>query len=203
MLLNNLSDPVYLISLLTIFVCSIALHEFGHAKVADMLGDPTPRQAGRVTLNPVSHLDLFGTLMLFFAGFGWAKPVPVSPHNFKQPRFGNVLVSVAGPMMNLLLALAALWALKYAPGLNQGAANWLQIAFSLNTILFFFNLLPIPPLDGGHILEALMPRRWLPTFQHMMPYGVVLLLVMVFLPGPWSPLGWMMRTVQGAMYSLL
>ena len=202
-MLNNLSDPIYLINLFIIFVVSIALHEFAHAKVADMLGDPTPRQAGRVTLNPGSHLDVFGTLMLLFAGFGWAKPVPVTPHNFKNPRFGNVLVSIAGPMMNLVLALLALAAFKYAPGLNEGASSWLATAFRLNLVLLVFNLLPIPPLDGGHVLEALLPRKWLPAYQHLMPYGVVLLLVMVFLPGPWSPLGWLFNSVQGFVVTLI
>lgn len=203
MLGNALTDPIYLVTLITIFIVSITLHEFGHAKVAELLGDSTARDAGRVTLNPVAHLDLFGSLMLLFAGFGWAKPVPVDTSRFKNPRWGNVLVSAAGPAMNLVLAVAALWALKYAPGLNAGAADWLQVAFGLNMILFVFNLLPIPPLDGGHILEAMMPRRWLPAFQHMMPYGVVLLLVMVFMPGPWSPLRWIMGSVQGFMYQIL
>ena len=202
-MLGHLTDPVYLISLITIFIASITLHEYGHAKVADMLGDSTARDAGRVTLNPAVHLDLFGSLILLFAGFGWAKPVPVSPHRFKNPRLGNVLVSLAGPAMNLLLAFAALWVLKYVPGLNPGAASWLQVAFGLNVILFVFNLLPIPPLDGGHVLEAMLPRAWLPAFEKLMPYGVVLLLVMVFLPGPWSPIRWIMGSVQGVMYHLL
>lgn len=196
-------DPMKLAMLIPIFVASITLHEFGHAIVADKLGDPTPRDAGRVTLNPIVHLDLFGSLMLLFAGFGWAKPVPVSPHHFKRPRLGNVLVSVAGPFMNFLLALAALAVLKYVPGINEGGAMWLMTAFSLNVLLMVFNLLPIPPLDGGHVLEALMPRRWLPAFRNLMPYGVVVLLVMVFLPGARGPLNWVYDTVQGVMVHLI
>ena len=203
MLLNNLNDPVYLVVLISLFIVSISLHEFGHAFVADRLGDSTARLAGRVTLNPAKHLDVFGTLMLFFAGFGWAKPVPVSPHNFKQPRFGNLLVSLAGPFMNFLLALVALAALKYGPEMGQGAALWLRTMFSLNLILMVFNLLPIPPLDGGHILESMLPRRWVPTYHHLMPYGVVVLLVMIFLPGADGPLRWLYGTVQGFMLTLI
>jgi Zn-dependent protease len=202
-LLSALNDPVALLTLIAIFVASISLHEFGHAVVADLLGDPTPRRAGRVTLNPGAHLDVFGTLMLLFAGFGWAKPVPVSPHNFKHPRLYNLLVSAAGPLMNLLLAIAALVALKHSPDLTMGSVNWLRTALGLNLILFVFNLLPIPPLDGGHILEALMPRRWLPAFQHLQPYGVILLLVMVFMPGPWSPVRWLTGAALGVMHTFI
>lgn len=197
------SDPMILLMLIPIFIASITLHEFGHAIVADLMGDPTPRDAGRVTLNPVVHLDFLGSLMLLFAGFGWAKPVPVQPAHFKNPRLGNVLVSVAGPAMNFLLAIAALAALKYAPGINEGGAKWLMTAFSLNVILMVFNLLPIPPLDGGHVLEALMPRRWLPAFRNLMPYGVVVLLVMIFLPGARGPIDWVYQTVHGLMVRLI
>jgi Zn-dependent protease len=197
------SDPMYLLMLIPIFIASITLHEFGHAIVADLLGDSTPRDAGRVTLNPVVHLDFFGSLMILLAGFGWAKPVPVQPSNFKNPRMGNLLVSAAGPAMNFVLAIAALLALKYAPGLTQGGADWLKTAFGLNVLLMVFNLLPIPPLDGGHVLESLMPRRWLPAFRHLMPYGVVVLLVMVFLPGARGPLDWVIGSVQGFMYTMI
>lgn len=197
------ADPMYLAMLIPIFIVSITLHELGHAYVADWLGDSTPRDAGRLNFNPLVHLDLFGSLMLLFAGFGWAKPVPVSLHNMKNPRLANFLVSIAGPAMNLVLAIAALVAWKYAPGLSEGAALWLRTAFGLNLILMVFNLLPIPPLDGGHILESVMPRRFLPAYRHLMPYGVVVLLVMVFLPGADAPLRWLFGSVQGFMFQLI
>jgi Zn-dependent protease len=203
-LLSLLNDPVALFTLVAIFVASISLHEFGHAVTADLLGDPTPREAGRVTLNPVSHLDVLGTLMLLSPlGFGWAKPVPVSPHNFKHPRLYNLLVSAAGPLMNLLLAFAALIAIKYVPDLTMGTMNWLRTALGLNLILFVFNLLPIPPLDGGHIIEAVMPRRWLPTFQQLKPWGVMVLLVMVMVPGVWSPVPWLKGLTLNVMEHLI
>lgn len=196
-------DPMYLMMLIPLFIASITLHEWGHAFAADRLGDRTPRDAGRLTLNPIAHLDLVGSLMLLFAGFGWAKPVPVSLHHMKNPRLGNFLVSIAGPAMNFVLAVLALVALKYAPGVNAGASLWLQTAFGLNLILMIFNMLPIPPLDGGHILESILPRRFLPTYRHLMPYGVAVLLVMVFFPGANAPLRWLYGSVQGIMYSLI
>lgn len=202
MLGHNLSDPVYLIILISLFIVSITLHEFGHAIVADLLGDPTPREAGRVTVNPLSHLDPFGTIFLLLAGFGWAKPVPVTPSRLRWPRAGNFLVSAAGPFTNFLLAMIALCALKYGGTLSAGAEMWFRVAFQLNLMLMVFNLLPIPPLDGGHLLEAVLPRRWLPTYEHMMPYGVVLLLLLVFWPGA-SPLGWIYAGAAGLMWSVI
>lgn len=188
---SHLSDPLILAILIPLFIVSISLHEFGHAIVADLLGDRTPRDAGRVTLNPVSHLDFFGTIFLLFAGFGWAKPVPVNPENMRWPRLGNFLVSAAGPLTNFTLALIALLVMRFAQPASDGAQLWLSIAFTLNVALMVLNLLPIPPLDGGHILEALLPRRWVPQYQYLMPFGVVLLLVLVFLPGPFKPLQWL------------
>ena len=188
---NHLGDPLFLAILIPLFIVSITLHEFGHAIVADLFGDPTPRDAGRVTLNPVPHLDFFGSIFLLFAGFGWAKPVPVNPANMRWPRLGNFLVSAAGPFTNFVLALAALLAWRYLGPMSPGAEQWLQVAFMLNVALMVLNLLPIPPLDGGHLVEALIPRRWLPKYEYLMPFGVVLLLVLVFMPGPFKPLQWL------------
>lgn len=196
-------DVMYLAMLIPIFIASITLHEWGHAIVADLLGDPTPRNAGRVTLNPAVHLDFFGTLLLVFAGFGWAKPVPVTPSNFKQPRLGNFLVSAAGPTMNLFLAVVAVALLKYVPNLPPGSLAWLEIMFALNVMLAVLNLLPIPPLDGGHILESMLPRRWLPTYQYLMPFGVVVLLVIVFFPGASWPLAWLVSTAKAIMFAVI
>ena len=199
---SHFNDPLFLAILIPLFIVSITLHEFGHAIVADLLGDSTPRDAGRVTLNPLPHLDVFGTIFLLFAGFGWAKPVPVNPANMRWPRWGNFLVSAAGPLTNFVLALVALLALKHLSPMSPGAEMWLSVAFMLNVALMVLNLLPIPPLDGGHLLEAILPRRWVPHYEQLLPYGVVLLLILVFLPGPFKPLHWLNQAAAGAMVSL-
>ncbi len=181
-------DFVHLAILLPLFVASITLHEFGHAITADLLGDDTPRREGRISLNPIVHLDLFGTLFLVLAGFGWAKPVNVNIENLRWPRLGNFLVSAAGPFMNFILAIAAVLAFNHIPGLNQGAQLWLYLAISLNVMLMLFNLLPIPPLDGSHLVEAMLPRKWVPQYQNLIPYGMVFLLVLVLVPGAFTPI---------------
>lgn len=203
MLGSHLDDPVKLLVLIALFIVSISLHELGHALTATALGDPTARDAGRVTLNPMAHLDPFGTLFILFAGFGWAKPVPVNPGLMRWPRLGNFLVSAAGPGTNFLLALGALLAIKYWETMPPGSALWFQTAFGLNLMLMVFNLLPIPPLDGGHLLEAVLPRRWLPTYEHLLPYGVVVLLVLVLVPSQYNPLGWLYRSAAEMMFRLV
>lgn len=205
-MLGQLNDPSFWILLVPAFVLSIALHEFGHAAVAHALGDPTPKAAGRVTLNPLAHLDLFGTLMVLFAGFGWAKPVPVRPSYFKRPRLGSVLVALAGPGTNLALAVLSLLAYRYGggPELAQWSQDWFLTMFRLNAILFALNILPIPPLDGGHLLEATLPRRWAAAFQHLVPYGFVALILMALWPfsGP-SPLSQLFAFVTKALARLV
>lgn len=189
---------------LPIFIVSVTVHEFAHAFVADRLGDPTPRSQGRVTLNPASHVDPMGTLALVFVHFGWGRPVQIQPQNFKNPRLGDLLTSLAGPLSNLLLAVGGLMVLKYAPITEWplGAQQWVFLFFRINLILTVFNLLPIPPLDGGHIIQALLPRRWLPTFRHLQPYGMILVLVLVFMPGL-NVMGMLFDSVMGLMLHLV
>ncbi len=156
--------------LLPIVVASLSLHELAHAYVAWRLGDPTAREQGRLTLNPIAHLDPLGTLMFaltaLLAGvpFGWAKPVPVDPRYFRRPKEGMALVAVAGPAMNFVLALAALAVLRHA-GLDGRAFNVVALAYLVNVILGLFNLIPIPPLDGSRIVGVLMDNatyaRWI------------------------------------------
>jgi Zn-dependent protease len=156
--------------LLPIVVASLALHELAHAYVAWRLGDPTAKEQGRLTLNPIAHLDPLGTLMFaltaLLAGvpFGWAKPVPVDPRNFRRPKEGMALVAVAGPAMNFVLALFALAVLRHA-GLDGRAFDVVALAYLVNVILGLFNLIPIPPLDGSRIVGVLMNNatyaRWI------------------------------------------
>jgi Zn-dependent protease len=156
--------------LLPIVIASLALHELAHAYVAWRLGDPTAKEQGRLTLNPIAHLDPLGTLMFaltaLLAGvpFGWAKPVPVDPRNFRRPKEGMALVAVAGPVMNFLFALAALAVLRHA-ALDGRAFDVVALAYLVNVILGLFNLIPIPPLDGSRIVGVLMDNatyaRWI------------------------------------------
>ncbi|HEY9723082.1 MAG TPA: site-2 protease family protein [Oscillatoriaceae cyanobacterium] len=198
----NFLDWHKLFVLMPLFIVSITLHEWGHAAMANALGDDTPRRAGRLTLNPIAHLDLYGTLVLFFFGFGWAKPVPVSLHHTKNPRLANVLVSFAGPAMNLLQMAVGVVALRSLT-LSYGAQSWFLDFAILNAILFVFNLLPIPPLDGSHLLEVLLPARWWPAYRQMQPFGMAALVVIMFLPAHLSPINWLLDAVGHAVVALV
>ena len=161
------------------FILSLCFHEFAHAFVADRMGDPTARNAGRLTLNPLKHLDIVGTLMLLFFQFGWAKPVPINPYNFKRIRLGNVLVSAAGPLSNLLLAYVALIVFKANIVPVGAASEMLNLFIWVNIILAIFNLIPIPPLDGSHLLEAALPQKALAAYYRIQPYGPAILILLV------------------------
>ena len=175
---------------------AIILHEISHGVVALWFGDDTAKRAGRLTLNPVPHIDPFGTLILpallvlaGFGAFGWAKPVPVNGARMRNPRRDLLVVSLAGPGSNFLLmavsAVAARAAFQSAPAVSRvGELPLLTevlLFFALaNLLLGVFNLLPVPPLDGASLIERALPREWLPTWHRIRPYGLLLLLVLVF-----------------------
>ena len=168
--------------LAVIFLFALTIHEFAHAATANMLGDPTPRLAGRLTLNPIKHIDPLGLIMLFLVHFGWAKPVPINPYNFKNPARGEMVVSFAGPASNLLAAFLAARVLKLFPLLM--ATNGLTYGFIsefiwINVMLAVFNLLPIPPLDGSHFLEPFIPYNYRRIFEQ---YGFFILVFILFFP---------------------
>jgi Zn-dependent protease len=179
----------YILISLPVILVTITIHEFAHAKVADMLGDPTPRYAGRLTLNPISHIDPIGFLMLFLFRFGWAKPVPVNPNNFADPRAGSAYVSLAGPLSNFFTAWVIAIILKNAPigALDFQATmlitNILAFAIWINIALGVFNLIPIPPLDGSHILEAVLPYEQAAALRNMGSYSFLLLILLLVFPG--------------------
>lgn len=187
-----------------LLIVSLSLHEFGHAATAYAFGDQTPKREGRVTLNPLAHMDPLGTLMILFGPIGWGKPVNINPANMRW-RHAELLVSFAGPGMNLVLAFLSVAVLKYLPfppDLKQ-AQSVLGILFYMNVGLAVFNLLPIPPLDGGHIWTAILPYRWRGAYYHFLPYGIILLILMVMWPGANFGLGLLIETVGRWIFNLL
>lgn len=162
---------------------TLTIHEYAHARVAVSLGDPTPRFLGRLTLNPIPHLDPVGLIMLWLFKFGWAKPVPVNPANFRDQRRGMLWVALAGPASNILLALvtAIVLTLAYRFQLvNDEVLKMLRWIYTYNIIFAIFNLLPIPPLDGGKIVANLLPPRIAYTYEKIEPYGTWILLALVW-----------------------
>ncbi len=193
------------------FVIGLAVHEYGHAKMALMLGDDTAKKEGRVTLNPLAHLDLLGLLMILIVNFGWAKPVVFNPNKIRINRkLGIVLISLAGPLMNAVLALLAILGLLAIS--SSGSAFWLtgigmfiaNLSFWIaivNIALFIFNLIPVPPLDGWKILRYALPPRWLSRasqFERVGPFFLVLILI---LPLGGTTLGGLI--INGAITSVM
>lgn len=174
------SDMIFRIPALLI---ALTFHEYAHARVAVWLGDNTPRYLGRLTLNPLAHLDPWGLIMLWLFKFGWAKPVPVNPNNFNDSRRGMMWVALAGPLSNLLLALvtALVTGLLFKLNLLSNiAAKVLWLTYTYNLILAVFNLIPLPPLDGSKILMSLMPGRQSDIFERIEPYGPFILMALVY-----------------------
>lgn len=170
-----------------VFISALTFHEFCHALTAYFLGDTTAQRMGRLTLNPLAHIDPIGLLLLILVRFGWAKPVPFNPHNFTHPRLYSVLVGLAGPCSNILLAIASLIALHHTPPFlsPQWTLVWnefFQLSVWINVMLGVFNLLPIPPLDGSHLLKALTPQKLLPYYYPFERISFIILIILVMLP---------------------
>lgn len=181
-----LSDPLAFALIAVIIVLSLAIHEFAHAWMADRLGDPTPRVQGRVTLNPLAHLDPLGTLMLLFIGFGWGKPVQFDPYNLKNPIKDIALIAFAGPLSNILIALLFAVAFQFGALTFLGPLGTVLAAYvvSLNVMLAVFNLVPVFPLDGEKVLTAFLPKRTALEFHSFMErYGMFVLLFLII---PWT-----------------
>jgi Zn-dependent protease len=198
------SSPEDLVFRLVALLVAATVHEYAHALMADRLGDSTPRLLGRLSLNPIVHLDLLGSVLLLVAGFGWAKPVPVNPRNFTDWRKGMMLVAVAGPLANvtLLFALGLVFQLDLVSPRAMPGQLILTVMF-INAMLAVFNLLPIPPLDGSKILSGLLPPAQALTYDRLQQYGPLLLLVLIMLPGRvlgsliLPPIRWLMLQALG------
>lgn len=173
----------YLLALVLI----LTLHEFAHAWVAYRLGDPTAYRKGRVSLNPLQHIDVLGAIMLFLAGFGWGKPVPVNPQNFKRPMRDQALTALAGPLANLFIAVLVAIPISYLPAsfVESGLMAFLQAVLELSLVLFIFNMLPFPPLDGSKFFVLFVPvsqrERYMALLQKMTPFFLIVVVVDLWL----------------------
>jgi Zn-dependent protease len=193
---NKVFELLYITAILLL---ALPLHEFAHAWVAHRFGDNTARDQGRLSLNPFRHLDPLGSLMMYVAHFGWAKPVPVDARNFKHRRLGMLLVALAGPFSNLLLAFVSMMVIGLLTkltmtGIITEGAGWgttvLYSAFDLlgmlvqiNILLAIFNMLPVPPLDGSRVLSSFLPDKWMIKLASMERWiGLAFLLIVIVLP---------------------
>jgi len=194
-------DPLAFFLVAIPLLYSIIFHELAHGWVAWKLGDPTAKYAGRLTLNPLSHLDPIGTLMLLFVGFGWAKPVPVNMGYIRNTRSGLIMVSSAGIIANLILAFLSVFVLKLtAPGSSSSLGLLLYYMIQINIMLAAFNLIPIPPLDGSKILMGFLSYRAQYALARLEPYGFFIIIGLLYL-GALDPVinffRWIIMTVIG------
>ncbi len=206
-----MSDIGQLLIILSVLLFSLTVHETAHAVTADWFGDPTARRLGRISLNPLVHLDPVGSLMLplmgYFLGgfiFGWAKPVPVNPANLKNHRQDFLVIAAAGPISNIVLAIGASVLLQAVPGgleASEGIPGALATfgfaMLQLNLLLAVFNMLPIPPLDGGNVLAGVLPERLATSYDRLIrPYGFLILIVLMMT-------GWLYRLIGPPMSLLM
>jgi len=200
-----------------VILLALTVHEYCHGWVANYLGDDTAMRQGRLTLNPIVHLDVIGTILMFIVGFGWAKPVPVNPHNFEDPRKGMLLVALAGPAANLLTAICAGLILRYiVPGLltSEQAISGIYstslviiiLSLQYGVALAIFNMIPIPPLDGSRVLYGLLPEKQAYAYSRFEPYGMLILVGLFIFGGRvftyilWYPVSVIAEALSGLGY---
>ena len=157
-------------------IISVTIHEFMHGFVSDKLGDPTPRNAGRLTLNPIKHLDPVGTIMIFIVRFGWGKPMPIDPKYYKNPRMGMMYSALAGPLSNFVVAFLVGYYIRLT-GIQPDTLFHASIFYVaiISVFLGVFNLIPIPPLDGSKVLAAFLPESLLKTYNSLEGYGILVI----------------------------
>jgi Zn-dependent protease len=202
-------DVPTLIARIVALLIAFTIHELAHAVTANYLGDPTAKEMGRITLNPLAHLDPIGTLLLLVAGFGWAKPVPVNPYRLRgNPRTSMALVALAGPVSNILLVGLVAIPLRLGllePLLSSNGGRNLISFFSefawINVVLAVFNMIPIPPLDGSKILMGLLPEQLAYQMRPLEQYGQFILLLLFIMPG--NPIGLILGPTALVVYNFL
>jgi Zn-dependent protease len=207
-------DTATLLSRIVILLIAFTVHEFSHAWSADRLGDNTPRMNGRLTLNPMAHLDLWGSLLLLVAGFGWARPVPVNPYALqRRTPAGLMLVSIAGPFSNFMLAILAAIPLRMgwvplsfqSSGMLPSPSSFLIEFIFINLALMLFNLIPLAPLDGEKVAQYLFPPSWGKFLDTIRPYGPMILILIIFAGRyvGFDLFGMILYPVQMEIFSLL
>lgn len=170
------------------FLLSVSFHEFCHALTAYLLGDDTAKKAGRLTLNPLKHIDPIGLLFIILVRIGWAKPVPFDARNFTHPRLFSILVGLAGPLANFALALACLYAAKYLPFDHIASfprelvQEFIKTSVWINVMLGVFNLIPLPPLDGSHFIEVFIPEQWHYAYYRFQQFSFIILIILLNIP---------------------
>jgi Zn-dependent protease len=199
-------EPQLFVAFLIAVIVGITFHEFSHAAVASLQGDQTARSQGRLTINPISHLDPLGSIALVVAGFGWGRPVPVSPTHLRNRRFGALMVGLAGPAANFVVALVSVVALRilYPTTVTfdvDFSVTLLSTLVLMNVVLGVFNLLPIPPLDGSTLLSIFLPPSRQNIVAFLDQYGIFLLLgLLILAPNLLTPI---FRGITEALYSLV
>ncbi len=195
--------PLVFIIVALIMVVSIAVHEFSHALTADRLGDPTPRAQGRLTLNPLAHLDPFGTILLLLMGFGWGKPVQYDPYNLNNVHRDSAFIALAGPVSSLLLAVLGAVVFRVVGEAAGIIGIIVEYVVRLNVMLAVFNLLPIYPLDGFRVVAGMIPHDRLDEWLALERYGMIFLLLLILPIGGGSMLGNIIQPVITVITAVL
>ncbi len=210
MLLQTLfSNPIAFVIFVGVLLITLAVHEYAHARTAEELGDPTPRLRGRLTLNPLAHIDPIGSLMILLVGFGWGKPVPFDPYNLKNPRKDSALISLAGPVSNFVMAIVGAILFRLIAGVDLGIVSVfglivLPFFVRINLILGIFNLLPFSPLDGFKVVGGILPEDQAKEWFTLEKYGLLFLLAFILpLVGNRSMLDIVLNPTVSFFYSLL